>query len=111
MGMRNGSYLVGVKVEFLPLAVRFLFVGGTKTIPPDVMIASIIMIAVCDDLEQLLTDAIAKQNQYLLPRTVVAKLKPFYVLLFRCSQPCLQVLVLAVVKPRLRRLLLMFSAI
>ena len=55
--MRNGSYLVGVKVEFLPLAVRFLFVGGTKTIPPDVMIASIIMIAVCDDLEQLLTDA------------------------------------------------------
>ena len=39
-------YLVGVNVEFLPLAVRLLFVGGTNTIPPDVMIVSIIMIAV-----------------------------------------------------------------
>ena len=39
-------YLVGVNVEFLPLAVRLLFVGGTNTIPPDVMIVSIIMVAV-----------------------------------------------------------------
>ena len=33
-------YLVGVNVEFLPLAVRFLFVGGTNTIPPGVIIVT-----------------------------------------------------------------------
>ena len=34
-------YLVGVNVEFLPLAVRLLFVGGTNTIPPDVVMTSV----------------------------------------------------------------------
>jgi len=29
-----GPFLVGVNVEFFPLAVRLLFVGGTNTIPP-----------------------------------------------------------------------------
>ena len=35
--------LVGVNVEFFPLAVRLLFVGGTNTIPPDVVMVSIII--------------------------------------------------------------------